>query len=208
MEIVNQKKVLTLDAMGVVFIEEDDVEELLIPFLRKRFDYLDVEKLRDLYYNQASLGKMSSKEFFRALNIPDVGEEYLDKCLKIDPDFLRVAVNLREKYVLVMFSNDVSEWSSYLRRKHGLDRLFSGYMISGDLGLRKPDPDVYLRLLKELEAKGEQCVLVDNSLRNLEPASRLGITTIHFERSKSDSTYKPDYLVRDFFELERLLERI
>ena len=55
---------LVLDAMGVVFINEDDVEELLIPFLGRRFDSFNVETLRDFYYNHVSLGKISSKAFF------------------------------------------------------------------------------------------------------------------------------------------------
>lgn len=202
------KKILALDAMGVVYINEDDVEELLIPYLKKKFDHLDVEKLRDLYYNQVSLGKISSKEFFNKLNIPDVEREYLDECLTIDPLFSSVAPNLCKRFVLAMFSNDVSEWSFYLRREYGLDRYFSRYIISGDMGLRKPDPRIYRVLLEELGIHGDQCVLVDNSLINLEPASKLGIKTIHFERSKSEYTYKPDYVVSDFFELERLLYRI
>ena len=199
------KRFLVLDAMGVVFINEDDVEELLIPFLKKRYSHLDVEKLRDLYYTQVSLGKISSKEFFRALNIPDAGNEYLDECLSIDPDFLNVAEDLRAGYVLVMFSNDVSEWSFYLRRKYRLDRFFSKYIISGDVELRKPNLRIYQRLLNELDAKGERCMLVDNSLRNLEPALKLGISTIHFERSKSNYGFKPHFRVKDFLELRELL---
>ena len=81
------KKYLVLDSMGVVFINEDDVEELFIPFLKKRFKNLNVEKLRSLYYNLVSLGKISSKEFFKRLYLPNIEREYLDKCLRIDPDF-------------------------------------------------------------------------------------------------------------------------
>ena len=191
--------------MGVVFINEDDVEELLIPFLKKRYNSLNVEKLRDLYYEQLSLGRISSKKFFRILNIPNIEKEYLDKCLTLDPDFLDVAKDLREKYVLAMFSNDVSEWSLYLRRKYELDKYFSKYIISGDVGIRKPDPKIYQRLLEELDIQGKQCILVDNSTKNLEPASKMGITTVHFKRSKSNYRYKPDFVIKNFFELKELL---
>jgi len=192
--------------MGVVFINEDDVEELLIPFLKKRYAHLDIEKLRHLYYEQLSLGRISSKEFFRILNIsPDIEKEYLDKCLALDPDLLSVAKDLCEKYVLAMFSNDVSEWSLYLRRKYELDKYFSKYIISGDVGIRKPDQKIYQRLLEELGIQGKQCIFVDNSLKNLEPASKIGITTVHFKRSESNYGYKPDFVVKDFFELEELL---
>ena len=205
---MKMKTHLILDAMGVVFIHEDDLEDLLIPYLTARFNHIDTEKLRDLYYNQASLGILSSKEFFKRLNVPDIKQEYLDECLRINPDFLEVAREICKLYTLSMCSNDVSEWASYLRRTYRLDRFFRTYVISGDLGLRKPNPKIYVKLLEALEASGEECILVDNSLRNLEPASKLHITTIHFERSQSRGTYRPDYVVRDFFELERLLPRI
>lgn len=202
---VIRKRYLALDAMGVVFINEDDIEELLIPFLKKRYDYLDVEKLRHLYYDQLSLGKISSKEFFTILNIPNIEKEYLDTCLILDPDFLSVAKDLCEKYVLTMFSNDVSEWSLYLRRKYELDKYFSKYVISGDVGIRKPDLKIYQRLLEELDIQGKKCIFVDNSPKNLEPASKMDITTVHFKRSESDYRYKPDFVVKDFFELKELL---
>jgi putative hydrolase of the HAD superfamily len=206
-----KKKSLVLDAMGVVFVKEDEtriggnVDELLIPFLRRRYDYLDVAKLKGLYYDQVSLGRISSKEFFRLLGLPDVAFVYLDECLKIDSDFLAVGRDLCEKYVLVMFSNDVSEWSLYLRRKFKLDTFFSKYIISGDVGLRKPNPRIYQVLLEQLEVSAKECVFVDNSLKNLEPASKLGMTTVYFKRSEFNYQYKPDFVLKDFFELKRLL---
>jgi putative hydrolase of the HAD superfamily len=203
--IMKAKKWLVLDAMGVVFVNEDDVEELLIPFLKKKVCNLDVKKLKDYYYNHASLGKISSKEFFKQLNVPDVEKEYLDECLQIDPDFLSVAGELKENYVLALFSNDVSEWSKYLRQKYDLVRFFSKYVISGDVGLKKPAPRFYKKLLEEIGANGEQCIFVDDSLRNLEPALKYGITTVHFQRSKPNFKYGPDYIVKDFFELRDLL---
>jgi putative hydrolase of the HAD superfamily len=204
--VTREKKYLVLDAMGVVFINEDDIEELLIPFLKREFNCLNVDKLRDLYYNRASLGKISSKEFFKQLNVPDKKKEYLDECLEIDHDFLRVANELKEKYDLVMFSNDVSEWSKYLRKKFELNRFFSKFMISGDVGLRKPDPRFYKKLLKEIGAFGESCIFVDDSLRNLEPASKFKINTVHFQRSQPKYGYKPDLVVKSFFELNQKLK--
>jgi len=181
---LEERKIVALDAMGVVFIDEDDTEELLIPFLKRRSNSLNIERLRDLYYNQASIGAISSRQFFRMLDVQYIEKEYLDECLRIDPAFARVANDLREKYALVMFSNDVSEWSSYLRKKFELDNFFFQFFISGDVGLRKPDPQIYQELLGQLKVHGDECILVDNSLKNLEPASRFGFKTTSKEVSQ------------------------
>jgi putative hydrolase of the HAD superfamily len=67
-----------------------------------------------------------------------------------------------------MLSNDVSEWSAYLRRRFSLDRLFASVVISGDHGFRKPDRPLYEVLLRSLGVAPHRCVLVDDQPRNLE----------------------------------------
>ncbi len=198
------KKHLILDAMGVVFVNEDDIEELLIPFLKERY-YFNVDKLRELYYTQVSVGKISSHEFFGQLGIPDIERAYLNACLRIDTDFLKVARELGNRYTLSMVSNDVSEWSSYLRNKFNLGAIFSDFVISGDVGLRKPDIRIYDVFLERMNARADECIFIDNSLKNLEPASDLGMTTIYFRRSKSNYDFNPDFIVSNFIELRDLL---
>ena len=196
---------MILDAWGVIFVHEDDVEELLIPFLRERFPQLDTDLLRDLYYNQVSLGKISSEQFFTKLGLPNVTNAYLNESVQIDPDFYRIVKDLKDKYMLAMCSNDVSEWSQFLRDKFKLDAYFSHFCISGDVGVRKPDPNIYKTLLEELQISSDQCIFVDNSLRNLESATQIGMTTIHFKRSLSHYTYTPDFTVQNFIELKNIL---
>lgn len=44
--------------------------------------------------------------------------------------------------------------------------------------ISKPDLRAYIRVLKGLGATGDECLIVDNSIRNLEPAKELGMTTV------------------------------
>lgn len=196
---------LILDAWGVIFIQEDDVEEVLIPFLQERVPQLNTNLLRDLYYNQVSLGKISSEQFFMKLGFSNVTNEYLDESVQIDPDFFRIVKDLREKYVLTMCSNDVSEWSQFLRDKFRLDAYFSHFCVSGDVGFRKPDPNMYRTLLEGLKILSNQCIFVDNTLLNLESAAQIGMTTIHFERKPSHYPYTPDFTVTNFIELKTIV---
>jgi len=77
-----------------------------------------------------------------------------------------------------MLSNDISEWSAYLRRRFALDRLFTSVVISGDHGFRKPDRRLYQVLLRSLGAAPQRCVFVDDQPRNLETAAQLGMHTV------------------------------
>jgi len=44
--------------------------------------------------------------------------------------------------------------------------------------INKPDRRAYVQVLKALGATGGECLIVDNSIRNLEPAKELGMTTV------------------------------
>ena len=64
--------------------------------------------------------------------------------------------------MLAMLSNDVSEWSAYLRGRFALNRLFESVVISGDYGFRKPDRRLYEVLLRSLSVAPHQCIFVDD----------------------------------------------
>ena len=57
---------------------------------------------------------------------------------------------------------------------------FSLVMSSSDLGLLKPDAEIYRELLRRLGVCGHQVVYVDDQASNLPAAAALGMKTIHF----------------------------
>jgi epoxide hydrolase-like predicted phosphatase len=58
------------------------------------------------------------------------------------------------------------------------DELFDVVVISGEVGLRKPQPEIYLLAAKQLDAKPEDCVFVDDFEVNAEGASAVGMLGI------------------------------
>ena len=60
-----------------------------------------------------------------------------------------------------------------------LAELFDGVVISGEIGLRKPDPEMYRLGAQAVGLDPGQCVYVDDLPGNLKPARELGMTTIH-----------------------------
>lgn len=61
----------------------------------------------------------------------------------------------------------------------GVYDLFDVVVLSEQEKIRKPDPQIYQRLLTKLGVDGAQCVFVDDHQHNLPPARALGMTVIH-----------------------------
>jgi putative hydrolase of the HAD superfamily len=202
---------IVFDAMGVVFKEADDIINLLVPFLHQRGFPLDSETVHT-EYRRASLGQISSREFWESLSLggeyPAIENEYLDTCQRLNPHFLETARLLTGRFSLALLSNDIAEWSAHLRRKHGLDQIFQTAVISSEVGFRKPAPEIYRILLDRLQAEGKDCLFVDDRAENLAPAAALGIVPVWFSKGNRKSGEEIPYRIGDLLEFPNLVEGI
>jgi len=176
--------VLALDAMGVIYAVGDDVADLLIPFIRENGGIDDIHRI-EAEYIEASLGKMQPTEFWRRVGVsPQLEEEYLSLFRLSDGilELLQLASSRFER--LVCLSNDLSQWSRKLRQKFGLEQYFAAWYISGDLGLRKPDSRIYQRMIDDLDIAPGKLLFVDDRVKNLDPAAKLGIQTRYYDSSR------------------------
>jgi HAD superfamily hydrolase (TIGR01509 family) len=199
-------KTLILDAMGVIYSEGDDGHNLLLPFIQEKVGSIDYSELVKLY-SAASLGRISAPQFWKSLGIdPALEDEYLQRHRLSDGliEFLE-AVN-SSGVELWCLSNDFSDWSRKLRLRFGLDRYFRGFVISGDVGIRKPDRAIYLHLMEKAGINPSDAVFVDDRPRNLAPAEELGLATILFNPTPEDSYGHGYRIVRTFPELMALLQ--
>ena len=57
--------------------------------------------------------------------------------------------------------------------------LFDGVVISGEVGLRKPEPRIYELGAEAIGLPPAECVFVDDLASNLKPARELGMATVH-----------------------------
>ena len=68
--------------------------------------------------------------------------------------------------------------NSWGREDYDADDLFDEIVLSGDLGIRKPDPRIYAEAVERAGVPPAQCIFVDDIGGNLKPARALGMTTI------------------------------
>lgn len=57
--------------------------------------------------------------------------------------------------------------------------MFDDVVISGEVGLRKPEPEIFLLAAKRLGLAPVECVFVDDMEPNVEGARALGMTAVH-----------------------------
>jgi 2-haloacid dehalogenase len=78
----------------------------------------------------------------------------------------------------------LTNWSAELfpiaLQRYDFLHWFDGRVVSGEEKIRKPFPEIYQLLLNRYDVKPSQAVLIDDSLRNIEAAKKLGITSIRF----------------------------
>ena len=81
---------------------------------------------------------------------------------------------------MACLSNDVSEWSRILRVRFGLEKWISTWVISGDIGVRKPDPAAFRTLAQLTGEPLETMVFFDDAQRNIDAARNLGMDAVRF----------------------------
>ncbi len=79
----------------------------------------------------------------------------------------------------------LSNWSAetwpIAERRFEFLSWFDGVVVSGRIGLRKPDPAIFQHLLERFGLEAERTLFVDDSERNVEAARRLGFEALRFE---------------------------
>ncbi len=71
--------------------------------------------------------------------------------------------------------------------RYELDRfpeLFDGWVISGEEGIRKPDPAIYALGAERIGLPPGEIVFVDDLRGNLKPAREMGMATVHHVRAE------------------------
>ena len=63
--------------------------------------------------------------------------------------------------------------------RDGWEELFDSVVISGEVGLRKPEPEIFLLTARRLGVEPEQCVFVDDLAINVRGATKVGMVGVH-----------------------------
>ena len=98
-------------------------------------------------------------------------------------DVLSLAKKLAQtgKYQMATINNESRELNHYRIQNFGLQQIFSLFVSSCFVGLRKPEAGIYRMALEITQNPPEQCCFIDDRSLNLESAARLGMHSIHMK---------------------------
>jgi HAD superfamily hydrolase (TIGR01509 family) len=193
-------ELLVLDLMGVVFEESDLVTAHLVPFAQARGSPLEADTIRALY-KRSSAGEFHAARLWRELGVsePDAATEEYVKLHRLAPDAIPFLSWARGEGIrLAALSNDVSDWSRALRERHRLSPLFEHWVVSGDVGSRKPDHAIFEALQRASGVPLGAWFFVDDHQANVDAAAALGVTALAFPGDFGRLTR----LVADHFNLQ------
>jgi epoxide hydrolase-like predicted phosphatase len=176
--------VLTTDVF-TSFRDFCEAEGLLPDTVRDRFmkDPMARELLADL-----ETGRMTEEQFepkFAAVLEIERSDGLIDRLFGgMRPDEAMLDAVRAFKRAGVRTGLISNSWGHGRYDRTQFPELFDGVVISGEVGLRKPDPRIYALGAEAIELPPEACVFVDDLPGNLKPARELGMATVHHVRAE------------------------
>ena len=188
--------------------------------IRGAFEASDLITTRDFYSGAPSEGLRDkrSRLFLRTLG---VCEDYADTITDIYvreyptvnspmPGARNVVGELSRKYTTGVISNGFPDVQYTKLETIGLKQKFSCIVLSEEIGIRKPDPGIFLHTVSLLKIKPEECLYVGDSYTNdVTGAIRAGMTACWFNREQvkpANGEIKPDFEIKDLTEITAILE--
>ena len=87
---------------------------------------------------------------------------------------------LQGRVKLGLLTNNVKEFGEHWRSTFPIDDLFEVIVDSSHVGMRKPDPGIYVLTCAQLAVEPTDSVFVDDNADNVAAARALGMETVHF----------------------------
>ena len=91
-----------------------------------------------------------------------------------------ILMNLASEYEVVLLSDHAKEWITYIKSIHPFLSLFAEIFFSYELGKTKKDRQTFVEVIERMSYSAADCLLIDDSQKNIEVAGSVGISGIQF----------------------------
>jgi len=183
-------KVIIFDLGGVIL--NLDQERTIRAFARMGAD-LEQVNLDSHLFTDFEKGLISPDEFRNQIKKQIKGpthdnvinDAWNAMLLDIPKQRLDLIAQLRRKFKIGLLSNTnkihIDYFNDYLKAEN-LDELwnslFDKVLLSFEIGMRKPDLNIYEHAVQQFEVAPEQCLFIDDNHSNIVSANKIGIQTI------------------------------
>jgi putative hydrolase of the HAD superfamily len=175
------------------------VENLQLPQeqaneLRKRYYHQHGTALRGLVVERPDVDPEDYLHFVHDIRLADY----------IGPDPALAEMLRSIPLTKVIFTNATIEHAQNVLNILGIADQFADIIdVRRVKYVSKPNAEAYQRLLDILQARGDDCILIEDSARNLLPGQALGMTTILVD---SDDCALVDYCVHDILDVKTVVD--
>ena len=112
--------------------------------------------------------------------------------LDLPGERLELLLELGNRYALCLLSNTniihITEISNYLTRRFGMNDLSSVFQkeyLSFEMGMRKPDTEIFERVLEENKLNPAKTLFIDDSIQHIEGAKKCGLQTHLLQKNET-----------------------
>lgn len=124
---------------------------------------------------------------------------------------------LKIKTAIITDGLPIKQYEKILRLK--IDELFDLIIISDEIGIKKPNPELFNYGLKKFGIKGEEAIYIGDRLdKDIFPANINNIHSVYLHRGgkydkydaslKNEGYIKPDYEITNLYELFDIIDEI
>ena len=124
----------------------------------------------------------------------DIPQDYFEKLLlELSPKRIAPAwdslsqLKSAATFKIIALSNMSRKYWSSLESKFHISTLFNSSVLSYELGVIKPEPEIFAEALRMAGSPPRQCMFLDDSVANIQAAARLGLRT-HLATSPSETS--------------------
>lgn len=161
-------------------------------------DALHEHLFRSGVYHSFEIGAISPEEFrdeVRKFSPDHLSDEAIDQAWntmlgEIPRPRIELLKKLKDKYRLFLLSNTneihYNAYSEYVRKTYNteLEDFFEQSFYSHRMGLRKPDEEIYKRVVQECRIDPSETLFIDDFLENVKASRRLGLKGFHLDEGR------------------------
>lgn len=116
------------------------------------------------------MGELTPEQFLEELSRLQgrpVTLQELETNAKLDEAVIAIAETLKENYSIALLSNAPSAFIRALFAEHDLERLFHEIIISSEVGMVKPNVDIFELTLQKLKVAPSEAIFIDDNEKHV-----------------------------------------
>jgi len=185
-----KKTTLFVDIGGVFLTNGWDRHSRELAAEEFHLDLTELNNRHPLFFDTYEIGKITLDEYLRHVIFhqprpfsPDAFKQFMLKQSQPIPLMIELIRTLKKQYRLkvVTVSNEGMELSDYRIPTYKLSEFVDIFIISGFVGMKKPDPDFYKLALDTAQVRPNEVLYIDDRLPFIELAATFGIEGIHHQ---------------------------